>query len=74
MPNHDGTGPLGQGPMSGRRRGFCGNKQNNSVIPQENISNDTPSGAGKGGTPKGCGNGFHFGGSRGRSNIIGKQL
>ncbi len=27
MPNFDGTGPLGQGTMTGRRRGRCWNKQ-----------------------------------------------
>ncbi len=24
MPGRDGTGPMGQGPMTGGRRGFCG--------------------------------------------------
>jgi len=24
MPKFDGTGPLGQGPMTGRKMGFCG--------------------------------------------------
>ena len=24
MPNRDGTGPMGHGPMTGGRRGFCG--------------------------------------------------
>ena len=25
MPNLDGTGPMGKGPMTGRRQGRCGN-------------------------------------------------
>jgi len=28
MPNMDGTGPMGKGPMSGRRIGRCGNQEN----------------------------------------------
>ncbi len=26
MPNRDGTGPAGRGPMTGRGFGFCGNR------------------------------------------------
>ncbi len=28
MPRQDGTGPLGQGPMTGRKRGVCRSNQN----------------------------------------------
>ena len=31
MPGMDGTGPLGQGSQSGRRKGRCAGKQNESL-------------------------------------------
>lgn len=30
MPNQDGMGPMGKGPMSGRRMGICSNIENES--------------------------------------------
>ncbi len=35
MPNMDKTGPNGEGPMTGRGAGICGdNKQNNGFLPR----------------------------------------
>jgi hypothetical protein len=38
MPNLDGTGPLGQGKMTGRRRGRCRDKQTAQIEKSENKS------------------------------------
>lgn len=57
MPNRDGTGPNGQGSMSGRRKGNC---QNNSTV--DNSTNNSIMGVGKGGKPNGGGKGRCAGG------------
>ncbi|MBN2087367.1 DUF5320 domain-containing protein [Candidatus Peregrinibacteria bacterium] len=31
MPNKDGTGPMGKGPMTGRGEGPCNKKSSNSI-------------------------------------------
>lgn len=52
MPNGDGTGPMGIGPMTGRGRGACqGNKLNQGL----GTGNGMRNGAGRG---NGRGNGF----------------
>jgi hypothetical protein len=33
MPNRNGTGPLGQGPASGRGRGFCTDRDSTGGLP-----------------------------------------
>ncbi len=65
MPNRDGTGPMGQGPRSGGRRGACAGKENNANT--ENGGN-TVFGIGKGGRPRGGGKGNCFGGGKGWKN------
>ncbi|NLZ30745.1 MAG: DUF5320 domain-containing protein [Methanomicrobiales archaeon] len=53
MPGFDGTGPLGRGPLTGRRRGRC-------VLPGTPAEGTAPvlRGLGRGGIPRGCGRGF----------------
>ena len=77
MPGFDGTGPIGQGPMTGGGRGFC-------VMPYRTYGLRGPHyaayggypfhgrpflgpifGAGRGGLPWGGGRGRVFGGGRG---------
>ncbi len=57
MPRFDGTGPLGQGSMTGRGLGKC-----NPANTDENVIY----GVGRGGIPYGCGQGRMFGGGRNR--------
>jgi len=57
MPRFDGTGPLGQGSMTGRGLGKC-----NPANTDENVIY----GVGRGGIPYGGGRGRAFGGGRGR--------
>jgi len=33
MPNRNGTGPFGQGPASGRGRGFCTDRDSTGMLP-----------------------------------------
>jgi len=62
MPNRDGTGPLGQGPGTGRGLGRCrGGARRNGP------------GVGQGGPPRGGGRGRCFGGGRGRGYGAGSQ-
>jgi hypothetical protein len=62
MPRGDGTGPLGQGPMTGRGMGFCaGYRQGGYMRPRWGLF-----GAGRGGIPWGGGMGRAWGGGRGR--------
>jgi hypothetical protein len=80
MPNHDGTGPLGKGSMTGGRRGRCrANTSADLKIPEKPASNDkntteTPInekevvyGIGQGGRPFGGGNGHLWGGGRNKN-------
>jgi len=65
MPGYNGKGPMGQGPMTGRGRGFCVQR----VTPPENPPPEAVFGVGRGGIPWGCGRGRAFGrGRRGRSD------
>jgi len=68
MPNLNQTGPMGQGPMTGRRMGRCTNfgekPKQNDASPDENKTNENPSlfqnrgrgfGLGRGGRGRGLG-------------------
>ena len=56
MPNFDGTGPMGQGAMTGRRRGRCVNNQTTQTNPSaQPESNNIVYGLGRGGRPRGGG-------------------
>ncbi len=74
MPGFDRTGPMGQGPMTGGRRGFC--VQGTTPIPAGNFPRyPVPGiifGAGRGGIPWGGGRGRAFGGGRGRIGRFGR--
>jgi len=66
MPNLNGTGPQGQGPMTGGRRGRCSDPK-----PAQSISTEKESGAtkevlgvGRGGRPRGGGQGNCYGGNK----------
>lgn len=66
MPNLDGTGPLGQGAMTGRRRGRCKDTktaQTEKTSEQSAENKEVVYGLGRGGRPRG-GGGFanRFGG------------
>ncbi len=69
MPGIDQTGPMGQGPMTGRRMGCCtnfgANQRKAEATPagekEENQVNDFP------------GRGFGFGWRRGRGRGMGRQ-
>lgn len=59
MPGKDNTGPAGEGPMTGRKLGDCGNDE------EKETQNPRP-GMGRGLRRRGGGRGFGFGGGRGR--------
>ena len=75
MPGFDGTGPMGQGPMTGGGRGFCaipnrayGPSGYGVRVPQSFYGRSFGGpifGAGRGGLPWGGGRGRVFGGGRG---------
>ena len=76
MPGFDGTGPMGQGPMTGGGRGFCAmsyrayDPSGYGVRAPYHSSYGRPFGglivgAGRGGLPWGGGRGRVFGGGRG---------
>jgi hypothetical protein len=76
MPGFDGTGPRGQGPMTGGGRGFCamphqpygsfGYGFRAPNLPGQGMPYGSPAfGAGRGGLPWGGGRGRVFGGGRG---------
>lgn len=62
MPRGDGTGPFGQGPMTGRGMGFC------ASYPYLGYAGSRWGyfGAGRGSRPRGGGRGRVWGGGRGR--------
>lgn len=74
MPGFDKAGPMGQGPLTGRRRGPCrdvelSNEKQSANIEEQNIIY----GVGKGGRPWGGGKGYCFGGGRGRGRRFGNR-
>jgi len=63
MPGYDGTGPRGQGPMTGRRSGLCGSGNSND-------RQSSALGVGRGGRPRGGGRGRNAGGSGRRQGLL----
>lgn len=61
MPNLNGTGPEGKGPLTGRKMGRCSDKK--SLPKEQNENEEIFYGRGRGGRPRG-GGGFGFGGRR----------
>jgi len=84
MPNLDGTGPQGQGPLTGRGRGRCQDtktpKTEKSEATNENVENkELIYGLGRGGRPRGgagnCfGNGFGQGAGRRNGRGRGREF
>lgn len=72
MPGFDGTGPRGQGPMTGWAMGYCARpaEGQDASRPMAAGSRDAAQpayyGVGRGGVPRGGGRGRAFGGGRGR--------
>lgn len=64
MPGGDRTGPLGLGPMTGRRAGLCAGYPVPGYL--NRVSDMGWFGVGRGGFPRGGGRGRTFGGGRGR--------
>jgi hypothetical protein len=72
MPGFDGTGPMGNGPMTGGRRGRCirkaGEARPGDTEQVQTETSDTESpllGVGRGGRPRSGGRGRCAGGGRG---------
>ena len=55
MPNFDGTGPQGQGPLSGRKRGRCIGMEKADTQNQSSENKEVIFGLGRGGRPRGGG-------------------
>lgn len=73
MPNLNGTGPLGQGAMTGRRRGRCKDAQSVKTPEQSNEDKEVIYGLGRGGRPRGVGGlGNRFGGGSGKGQGRGR--
>ena len=71
MPGFDGTGPQGQGSMTGRAMGYCarpaaGQAAGGPVAGPAVAGQPVYYGVGRGGLPRGGGRGRAFGGGRGR--------
>lgn len=60
MPGLDRSGPRGEGPLTGGRRGLCGSGEYRGQVPAGGY------GVGRGGRPWGGGRGRAWGGGRGR--------
>jgi hypothetical protein len=74
MPNFDGIGPMGQGAMTGRRRGRCiDTKEAQSNETNQTLENNNiVYGLGRGGRPRGGGFGNRFGGGYGKGQGRGR--
>ncbi|MBX3007325.1 MAG: DUF5320 domain-containing protein [Melioribacteraceae bacterium] len=75
MPNLNGTGPQGQGAMTGRGKGRCSSTQKNQPDKTTEKATDSAnvvSGLGHGGKPRG-GGGAGKGQGRGRGRGFGKK-
>ena len=59
MPGLDRSGPRGEGPLTGGRRGLCGSGEYRGQVPAGGY------GVGRGGRPRGGGRGRAWGGGRG---------
>jgi hypothetical protein len=77
MPNFDGTGPQGQGAMTGRKKGRCNitkTTQTEKSTEQSVDNKEVVNGLGRGGKPRGgggVGNGSGKGQGRGRGKGFG---
>ncbi|MBS4034749.1 MAG: DUF5320 domain-containing protein [Ignavibacterium sp.] len=75
MPNLDGTGTQGQGPLTGRRRGRCKESEKSEALKKTEESREIIYGLGRGGRQRG-GGGFGKGQGRrrgyGRNQTFGK--
>ena len=71
MPNLDGTGPQGQGPLTGRRRGRCRDSEK-SESKRNDEKRDVIIGLGRGGRPRG-GGGLGKGQGQGRRRGFGRN-
>lgn len=70
MPNFDGTGPQGKGPMTGRGMGKCGQNKtdNSSTTPALSMGRGRGAGRGSGtGRGRGAGRGTNAGRGLGRN-------
>ena len=68
MPNFDGTGPQGQGAMTGRKKGRCNitkTTQTEKSTEQSAENKEVANGLGRGGKPRGGGKGQGRGRGRG---------
>lgn len=70
MPNLDGTGPQGQGPLTGRRRGRCKDSEKSETLNRNEENREIIYGLGRGGRPR-CGAGFGKG--QGRRKGFGRK-
>lgn len=72
MPGFNGKGPMGKGPMTGRKKGNCRDTktaQNEKTANEQPLENkETDFGAGRGGKPRGGGKGNCFGGGKGKGH------
>lgn len=66
MPNFDGTGPQGQGSLTGRRRGRCRDNENSNKKNQSAENKEIVYGIGRGGRPRGGGFGQGLKGTQGQ--------
>jgi hypothetical protein len=70
MPNFNGTGPQGEGAMTGRKRGRCKDTQTTQTekTTEQSVENkEVVYGLGRGGKPRGRGGlGNHHGGGKGK--------
>ena len=77
MPGFDKTGPMGQGSLTGRRRGRCRDTETSETQNQSAENKDVVYGVGRGGRPRGGGMGNCFGGGnnqrRGRGRRFGNS-
>jgi hypothetical protein len=65
MPNLNGTGPQGQGSMTGGKRGRCRNLQTqNTQAEKQTDETREVIGVGRGGRPRGGGQGKCYGGNK----------
>lgn len=72
MPKLDRTGPMGQGSMTGGKRGRCNptpDTKNDSAESQPNVNDNATIGLGRGGVPKGGGGLGRGGNPRGRGGL-----
>ena len=73
MPGFDKTGPMGQGPLTGRRRGRCRDTETTGNQNQPDENKDVVYGVGQGGRPRGGGKGNCHGGGNNRGRGYGRR-